>query len=96
MQNALALGLVVGQIQLFSVGAVKNDLPDLRAQLFHRVTEGEMIFLGEGVEVHPGDAVTPDIVPAGSRDGAVQNGFSPIGHDEGGVGLHLTAKTHEC
>ena len=74
IQHALAPGLVIFQLQLLVSGAVEDDVPHLLRQLLPGRGQREVIFLGQGIEVHPGDAVAADIVPAAGLDGPLQNG----------------------
>ena len=93
VQRALAPGLVVVEGELFPLRAVQDDVQHLRRQLFHRVGELEVVLGGQRVEVHPGDTVGLDVVPARGGDGPVQNGQGLVGDDELRVHLHLGAQT---
>ena len=92
VQRALAPGLVIVQLQLFPLGAVEDDVFHLCGKLLPGGVQGEMVFLGQSVEVHPGDAVGADIPPAAGLDGPFQNGFALIRNHQGRVHLHLAAK----
>ena len=69
VQGALAPGLVVAEGELLPLGAVEDHVQHLVRQLLHRVGELEAVLFRQGVEVHPGDAVRLDVVPAGGGDG---------------------------
>ena len=53
VQDALAPGLVVVQLQLFPIGAVEDDLLHLVGQVRPGGGQGEVVFLRQGVKVHP-------------------------------------------
>ena len=89
VQGALAPGLVVVEGQLFPLGAVEDDVHDLRRELFHRCIQPEVELLGQGVKVHPTDAVPADVVPPAGADSPVQNGQLLVGDDDIRVHLHL-------
>ena len=89
VQGALAPRLVVVEGQLFPLGAVEDDVHDLRRELFHRRVQPEVKLLGQGVKVHPADAVPTDVVPPAGADGAVQNGQLLVGNDNIRIYLHL-------
>ena len=92
VQGALAPGLVVVQGELLPLGAVQDDIHHLIRQLLHRVAELEAVLFGQGVEVHPGDAVGLDVVPARGGDGPLQNGQGTVWEDALRVDLHLAAQ----
>ena len=92
VEHPLAPGLVVVQLQLLSAGAVEDDPADLLRQLPPGGGELEVVLLGQGVEVHPGDAVPPDVVPAAGLDGPLQDGQLPVGDDAVRVRLQLAAQ----
>ena len=87
VQNALAPGLIVCQLQRFPVCTVEDRVLDLIGQLPVRCAQGKLVFLAEGLKIHPRNAVRADRLPAGRRDGAVQNGQAFIGDDQRGVRL---------
>src|SRR5699024_11004942 len=82
VQNSLAPRLVVVNGELFSLGAVQNDIQYLGGKLFNGVGEVEVVFGGQGLKVHPGNAVRLDVVPSGGGDGPLQNGQTAVGDDE--------------
>ena len=92
MQRSLAPGLVVFQRQLFALGAVEDDILHLAGQLGVGGAEGEIVAFAEGIEVHAGDAVGADGVPAGGHHRAVQNGLALVRDHQRGVHLQLHAK----
>ena len=71
IQGAPAPGLVIVQLQLLALGAVEDDVPHLLRQLGHRGLQGEVIGLGQGLEIHAADAVGADGVPPRGHDGPV-------------------------
>ena len=91
-QGALAVGPVIGELELLPLGAVEDDVQHLRRQVLHRGGELEAVLLGQGLEVHPGDGVPLDVVPAGGGDGPVQDGQVLVGDDEVRVHLQLGAQ----
>ena len=93
IQHALAPGLVVVELQLLPAGAVEDDAPHVLRQGLPGVGEGEVVFLRQGVEVHPGDAVPPDVVPAAGLDGPLQDGEGLVRHDQFRIHLQLAAQT---
>ena len=92
VQHALAPGLVVVELQLLPAGAVEDDAAHLLRQRLPGVCQGEVIFLRQGVEVHPGDAVPPDVVPAAGLDGPLQDGQGLVRYDQVRVRLQLAAQ----
>jgi len=93
VQNALAPGLVIVELQLLPLGAVEDDVLHLVAQILPGRGELEAVFFGQGVKIHPGDAIRADIAPAAGLDGAVQNGKVGVRHHQGRVRLELAAQT---
>ena len=93
IQHALAPGLVVVELQLLPAGAVEDGAPHVLRQGLPGVGEGEVVFLRQGVEVHPGDAVPPDVVPAAGLDGPLQDGEGLVRHDQFRIHLQLAAQT---
>ena len=91
VQNALAPGLVIVELQLLPLGTVEDDVLHLVAQVLPGGGELEAVLFGQGVEVHPGDAVPPDVVPAAGLDGALQDREVGVRHHQGRVGLELAA-----
>ena len=89
IQGPLAPGLVIVQRQLLPPGAVQDHVHDLFRQVFYRGVQLELIFLGQGIEVHPGDAVPLHVVPARGGDGPLHNGQVLVGDNELRVDLHL-------
>ena len=63
-QGPLAVGPVVGELELLPLGAVEDHVQHLRGQVLYRGVELEAIFFGQGLEVHPGDGIPLDVVPA--------------------------------
>ncbi|MPM10219.1 hypothetical protein SDC9_56547 [bioreactor metagenome] len=92
MENPLPTGLVVVQSQFFALGAVEDHVNHLFGQFSHGGGQAKMIPPGEGVEIHPRDAVALDVVPAGGGDGAVQDGEGGIGYHQVRVHLELAAE----
>src|SRR5699024_9773204 len=90
VQNSLAPGLVVVNGELFALGAVQNDVEHFGGELFNGVGEVEVVFGGQGLKVHPGNAVRLDVVPSGGGDGPLQNGQTAVGDDEVRVHLQLS------
>ena len=80
------------ELQLLPAGAVEDDAPHVLRQGLPGVGEGEVVFLRQGVEVHPGDAVPPDVVPAAGLDGPLQDGQGLVRHDQVRVRLQLAAQ----
>ena len=64
IQCPLAPGLVVVEGEFFPFGAVEDDVQHLRRQLFYGGVQLKFELFGQGVKVHPADAVSPDVVPA--------------------------------
>ena len=93
VQGALALGAVVGELQLLPFGAVEDDVQHLGGQILHRGGELEAVLLGQRLKIHAGDGVPLHVVPARGGDGALQNGETGVGDDEGGVHFELAAQT---
>ena len=93
VQRALAPLPVIGQLQLLPLGAVEDDVHHLRRQVLHRGGQLELVLLGQGVKVHPGDGVPLDVVPAGGGDGPLQDGQVLVGDDDVRVYLQLGAQT---
>ena len=62
-------------------------------QVLHGGIELELVLFGQRVEVHPGDAVGVDAVPARGGDGPLDDGQVLIGDDHVGVQLHLGTQT---
>ena len=92
MQGALAPGLVIVEGKLLPPGAVEDHIHYLRGQVLHRGVQLEAVLFGQGVKVHPGDAVGLDVAPAGGGDGPLQNGQLLVGNDEIRVYLQLAAQ----
>ena len=91
-QGALAVLPLVGELQLFSPGAVEDHIQHLGGQFLHRGGQLELVLLGQGVEIHPGDAVSLDVVPARGGDGPLQDGEVLVGNDQVRVHLELGAQ----
>ena len=87
LQNTLAPGLVIVQLQCLPLGAVENDVFRLIAEAVPRLRQGKLVLFAQSVEVHPGNTVPPDVVPAAGLNRPVQNGLFPVLHNEGRVGL---------
>ena len=92
IERPLAPGLIVVEGELLAPGSIEDDVQHLGGELFHRVGELEAVLGGQGVEIHPGDAVGLDIVPARGGNGPVQDGQGLVGDDELRVHLHLGAQ----
>ena len=71
LQNALAPGLVVVQLQCLPLGAVEDDVFRLIAETVPRLRQGKLVLFAQSVEVHPGNAVPPNVVPAAGLNGPV-------------------------
>ena len=93
LQNTLAPGLVVVQLQCLPLGAVEDDVFRLIAETVPRLRQGKLVLFAQSVEVHPGNAVPPNVVPAAGLNRPVQNGLSPVLDHEGGIGLQLVPQT---
>ena len=93
LQNTLAPGLVIVQLQCLPLGAVEDDVFRLIAETVPRLRQGKLVLFAQSIEVHPGNTVSPDIVPAAGLNRPVQNGLSPVLDHEGGVGLQLVPQT---
>ena len=91
-QHPLAPGLVIVELQVLPLGAVEDNVPDLRRQVPPGGGELEAVLLGQGVKIHAADAVPPDVVPPGALDGPLQDGLVLVGDDEGRVHLQLAAQ----
>ena len=91
-EGALAVLPLIGELELLPLRAVEDDVHHLGGQILHRGGEFEFVLLGQGVKVHPGDAVPLDVVPAAGRDGPLQDGEVLVGDDEVGVHLPLRAQ----
>ena len=89
VEYPLAVGPVIFQTKLFPFCSVEDHVHDLVRQLPHRGFQIKVIFFRQGVEIHPGDAVPPDIVPAIGGDGPVQQGLLLVGDDQVRVALEL-------
>ena len=87
LQNALAPGLVIVQLQCLPFGAIEDDVFRLIAETVPRLRQGKLVLFAQSVEVHPGNTVPPDVVPAAGLNRPVQNGLFPVLHNEGRVGL---------
>ena len=87
LQNALAPGLVIVQLQGFPLGAVEDDVFRLIAETVPRLSQGKLVLFTQSVEVHPGNAVPPNVVPAAGLNRPAQNGLFTVLHNEGRVGL---------
>ena len=94
VEDALAPGLVVVELQLLALGAVEDDVPGLGGEVLPGGVQGETVLLGQGLEVHPGDAVRADGVPAHGLDGPAQDGLGLVRDDPVRVHPLLAAETH--
>ena len=94
VQGTLAPGLVVVEGELLPIGAVQNDVQHLFGQILDGGVQLEFILFGQGVKVHPGDAIGLDVVPARGSDGPLHNGQILVGDNHVRVNLHLGAQTH--
>src|SRR5699024_12363856 len=56
--------------------------PGLLGEVLPGGIQLEAVLLGEGVKVHPGDAVPPDVVPAAGLDGPLQDGQVLVRHHQ--------------
>ena len=93
MQHALTTGLIVFQRQLLPLRAVEDHILYRGGKLLIGGAEGEVIFLRQGIEIHAGDAVGADGVPARGHHRTVENRLALVGHHQRGVNLLLHAKT---
>ena len=93
MQNALASGLVIVQIQLFAPGAVQHNVLNLCGKIIPGRGQLETVFLGQRLKIHAGNAVGPDVAPAAGLNGAVQNGNRSVRNHQRGIHLQLAAQT---
>ena len=75
--------------QLFSIGAVKNDVQDLGLQVFDGGFQLKFVLFRQGVEVHPGNAVRLDVVPAGGGNTPLHDGQVPVWDNQVRVNFHL-------
>ena len=75
LQHSHAVAPVIGHVQLFRAGAVENHLHGLFGKGIDRIRQGEMVFLGQSLEIHPENGVRPGTLPAGSLNGPVKNGL---------------------
>ena len=93
MQHALTTGLIVFQRQLLPLRTVEDHILHGGGELLIGRAEGEVILLRQGIEIHTGDAVGADGVPARGHHRAVENRLALIGHHQRGVHLLLHAET---
>ena len=94
LKNAHAVAPVISHPQLFALGAVENNIHHVSRQFLHGHGQGEVVFLGQGLKVHPENGVRPGALPAGGLNGSVQNGFFPVGNHQILVRHQLEAQTH--
>ena len=80
------------QRELFAARAVEDDVHGLLREAGDRRVQVEVIFLRQGVEVHPRDGVAADIAPAAGLDAAVVDGEGRVRDDDGGVDLQKEAE----
>ena len=73
LQHTHAVAPVVGHPQLLSLGSVEDDVHHFPAERFHRGRQGEVVFLGQSLKVHPEDGICPGAAPAGSLNCSVEN-----------------------
>ena len=64
LQNALAPGLVIVQLQCLPLGAVEDDVFRLIAETVPRLRQGKLVLFAQSIEVHPGNTIPSDVVPA--------------------------------
>ena len=93
VQHALATGLIVFQCQLLPLRTVEDHILHRGGELLIGRAEGEIILLCQGIEIHAGDAVGADGVPARGHHRTVQDGLALIGHHQRRINLLLHAKT---
>ena len=75
LQHTHAVAPVVGHPQLFPPGAIEDHIQSFPGQLLHGNRQGEMVLLGQGLEVHPEDGIGSGALPAGGLDGTLKNRF---------------------
>ena len=92
-KRAPAVGPLVTELELLPLGAVQDHVLGLGGEVLEGGGQVEVIFLRQGVEVHPGDGIPLHVLPAGDGDGPVQDRQGGVGDDELGVGLHLAAQS---
>ena len=94
MQHALTTGLIVFQRQLLPLRTVEDHILHGGGELLIGGAEGEVILLRQGIEIHAGDAVGADGVPARGHHCTVQDRLALVGYHQRGV--HLLLHTETC
>ena len=90
LDDAVALVALVAQLKRLALRAVEDGVHGLLRQVPERIGQLEMIALGQRLEIHAGDRVPADVVPAGGDDAAVHDREIGVGHDE----LRIDQKLH--
>ena len=91
-QGTHAVAPVVGHLQLLAFGAVEDHIHRLGGEFLKGHIQGEVVLLGQGLEVHTDNGIGTGGGPAAGLDGAVQIGFGLIGDHQVRVRHQLEAQ----
>ena len=92
LQHTHTIAPVVGDLQLFTLGAVEDNVHYVPWQLLHRHRQGEVVLLGQGLKIHPEDGIRPGTLPAAGLDGPFKNRLVLVGDHQVLVGDELEAQ----
>ena len=92
LDDAVAFAAFIAELERFALRAVEDGVHGVFGKVLQRVGQLEMVALGQRLEIHAGDGVAFDIVPAGGHDPAVHDGEIGVRHNELGIDQQLHAE----